>query len=257
MYIGKTDSPGHSAAKLLFRAVLSYPFKALRLFPPSASTREEKARRCFSNPKSTENDMCHRRAWTLLEIGSLPPTPPHTPFVPGKINISEELGKGVTPDGETRREGRAHPLPADGAALRETGGKGPGLGRAGGRSRAGGSLWLRERGAPSPEERRRRQSCRVGPAAPPGAGKGPWLQPGGGSGGRELRGGRDLAVRPRGPGPGQGPGRRTARSLRRAGPYFAAETLLSADNGAGCLLRAGRQLAIHRERCVTQMSRGS
>lgn len=67
----------------------------------------------------------------------------------------------------------------------------------------------------------------------------------------------DRGGRGTGPGPGQGSGRRTARSLRRAGLYFAAETLLSADNGAGCLLRAGRQLAIHRERCVTQMSRGS
>ncbi|XP_029891820.1 translation initiation factor IF-2-like isoform X2 [Aquila chrysaetos chrysaetos] len=195
-----------------------------------------------------------------------PPTPPHTPFVPGQINVSEELGKGVTPEGQRRREGRA-PLttPRPGGRGCAPGARREGAGAGRGVLQDGGSLPRRERGAPRPESGAgggggggqsgglsgracRTAGCGEGAAAPAGG-----QQRQAGAEGRE-RGSwaaEEAGARR------QGPGRCTARSLRRAGPYFAAETLLSADNGAGCLLRAGRQLAIHRERCVTQMSRGS
>lgn len=88
-------------------------------------------------------------------------------------------------------------------------------------------------------------SSRAGPG-PPGVGNGPGLP------------GRQGMREPCGKGSGWGRGGCSRRGLPGGeGPRFAAATLLSADNGAGCLLRAGRQLAIHRERCVTQMSRGS
>lgn len=155
-----------------------------------------------------------------------PPTPPHTPFVPGEIKISEELGKGVMPEGERWREGRPHPPrpgPADGTALREPGGKGPGPGPGRGCSRGGGPC----RGGSGARPARRSGAGGGGPgqgkagqspAAQPGAGKGPRLQPGGSGGGRELRGGRGGPVRPRrlghwGRSRGQGRGRRRSRGM--------------------------------------------
>lgn len=99
----------------------------------------------------------------------------------------------------------------------------------------------------------------AGGSAGLGAGARRW----GGSGGRRagpMRGrGRDPR---RNGGRGSraaeaGPGQTRCGLWAVRGSRFAAEPLLIADNGAGCLLRAGRQLAIHRERCVTQMSPGS
>lgn len=191
----------------------------------------------------------------LAGNGPPPPTPPHTPFVPGKINNSEELGKGVLPEVEKRRGGHAPPTPAPGPC-----GKGEGVLRGGGVPAVAGE------GRAQPGERRRTagQSTEAGGPGLPrlqvrGRGQGSSRRAAEADGARGAQEGElyDRGGRGAGLGPGQGSGRRTARSLRRSGLYFAAETLLSADNGAGCLLRAGRQLAIHRERCVTQMSRGS
>lgn len=172
---------------------------------------------CFSHPKSPEHDICHRRACAALQIGS---SPPHTP--PHTPFVPGKRNVEGEPGKERQGAGPAG----------DTGGRGCSRATAGemwrGRSRV-----------------RRAGPCRAVPG-PPGAGNGRGLP------------GRQGMREPCGKGSGWGRRRGSQRGLPSGeGPRFAAATLLSADNGAGCLLRAGRQLAIHRERCVTQMSRGS
>ncbi|CAN8203407.1 unnamed protein product, partial [Coccothraustes coccothraustes] len=135
--------------------------------------------------------------------GPPPPTPPHTPFVPGKINNSEELGKGVMPEGERRREGHASP-PAPRARVSAGARREGSGGAAGPRGPCGGG-----RGARPARGAEAGQSCE---AAGPGL---PHLQVrargrgscrGGSRGRRGLRGARRVDVRPRGPGRGAGAG---------------------------------------------------
>lgn len=187
-----------------------------------------------------------------------PPTPPHAPFVPAKRNISEELTKGVVPEWERRREGRDPLMPTP---LPRGRGCSPGARRnrlGPGVLQAKGSLPRRERGATGPQERPRGRrggqswglSGRACRAARCGEGtetpaRGQQRQAG--PEGRErgicaIEGARTLGPGQR-PGPGQGQGRRTARSLRRAGPYFAAESLLSADNGSGMFTAGGKTIS--------------
>lgn len=223
MYIGKTDSVSHSDAKLLFRAVLV-------LSPQSPQTVSSEClhrgigRRRFgvafhirSLQKMTYVTAVPGLCWKLAAS----PHPATHTFCSGQNKHFGRAGEGrYARRGETAGGPRSscpqptpppsRPGPTDGAAPREPCGKEPGPerarrapGRWGGVLPAAGAGLAQPRGAAAEG---RAERCRAGPAAPPGAGKGQRLQPGGGSGGREPRGGRDLAGAAEGAGAGAGAG---------------------------------------------------
>ncbi|CAM9870107.1 unnamed protein product, partial [Bubo scandiacus] len=173
-----------------------------------------------------------------------PPTPPHTPFVPGKINTSEGLGKACyARRGETAGgppSPHSPPAPRTGLRSGSLAGRHRGRGSGGGPSRGGSGACPARRAAAGPGPDGRARGCRAGQA---GADKGPRLQPGGSGGRREPRGERG-GLCGRGAGVAHGevsPSRRTVfcgrNSLERrqwSGMFTAGWKTISNSSGGMC-----------------------